>query len=196
PPPQDTKKYVFEGGNPTYHTNKKCERFTSNFINLEIPPEIADKGDESIKRFRAFCKENMDLLVSDESRFKERLSIHFLLKNPPNKISHNNSGSVEFQNLSLEELESLIDQLLEDADAFRNRDKDTAKLIRNKGYGTDRAKEAKIEGNPLFIWHNKYKTNLKRLLQEYFRVKLNPDLKFEGELLEQLGFKPCHNCNS
>ena len=40
-----------------------------------------------------------------------------------------------------------------------------------------------------------FKRPIKDLLIEYYRVLYNPDLKFEGNLLEQLGFKPCRNCH-
>src|SRR5690606_19298990 len=39
-----------------------------------------------------------------------------------------------------------------------------------------------------------YKRPLKKLLIEYYRVKLNPDLELKGFLLDQLGFKPCGKC--
>ena len=62
------------------------------------------------------------------------------------------------------------------------------------GYGTHVVNEAKEPGHPLYIWHNEYKNQLKDLLKTYFRVKFNGDLKFEGHLLVQLGFKPCRQC--
>ncbi|SDO42156.1 hypothetical protein SAMN04487951_12623 [Vreelandella arcis] len=36
---------------------------------------------------------------------------------------------------------------------------------------------------------------LKNLLEEYFRIKFNPELKFDGNLLEYLGFIPCKSCS-
>jgi hypothetical protein len=39
-----------------------------------------------------------------------------------------------------------------------------------------------------------FKIPAKDLLIEYFRVKFNPELKFEGKLLEQLVFKLCGLC--
>ena len=39
-----------------------------------------------------------------------------------------------------------------------------------------------------------FKKPFKDLLLQYLMVKYNPDLKFDGLLLDQLGFKMCHNC--
>lgn len=33
-----------------------------------------------------------------------------------------------------------------------------------------------------------------KLLTEYYRITLNPDLEFDKDLLEQLGFKRCYKC--
>ena len=41
-----------------------------------------------------------------------------------------------------------------------------------------------------------FKRPIKDLLIEYYRVLHNPDLKFEGNLLEQLGFRPCGACHN
>lgn len=43
-------------------------------------------------------------------------------------------------------------------------------------------------------YEHTFKTPVKDRLIEYFRIKFNPDMKFEGSLLEQLGFKPCGAC--
>lgn len=192
----DTKDFAFEGGSPTYHADSSCTRLKSDFVNLEIPIEIKSKGDVDIEKFRSFCRKHMDLLRSDETQFMNKLSARFLLKNVPTKIVFDNTGSVDFFNLDLKQLEERIDQLLVDSDLFRNKTEETAKLINEMGYGTHKIKEAKVKGNDLNIWHEKYKGNLKKLMREYFRVKFNPELKFEGKLLGQLGFRACRQCSS
>ena len=42
----------------------------------------------------------------------------------------------------------------------------------------------------------KSKTNLKYLLIEYYKIKINPDLSIEGKILDNFGFKPCSNCHN
>ena len=193
---EDTKTFVYEGGTPSYHFSESCKKLNSNFLNLEIPAEVKSRGDSEINKFRSFCKSNMDLLNQDESAFITKLEAHFFLVNRPQKISHANSGHMNIENLSLPELEEAIDNLLIDADIFRNQSDQVRAKIKNMGYGTHKIKEAKVEGSTLNIWHNDYKERLKALLREYFRVKLNPELTFEGGLLEQLGFNPCTYCRS
>jgi hypothetical protein len=39
-----------------------------------------------------------------------------------------------------------------------------------------------------------FKKPFKDLLLQYLMVKYNPELKFNGLLLEQLNFKKCHKC--
>ena len=193
----DTKRFAFEGASPSYHIDPVCALLTSDFVNLEIPPEIREKGDKSIELFRSFCRSNMDLLKSDESKFMVRLEAQFFLKTPPSDSIHfSNSGSVDLLNMDLEQVEERIDLLLFDADCFRKQDADTEKLIKHKGFGTHKAPEAKIPGHPLNIWHEKYKGDLKLSLQVYFRLKFNPELKFEGKLLDQLGFSACRKCST
>lgn len=192
---RDTKSFVFEGGSPSYHTNPFCEKLNSSFTNFELPEEIKAKGEEEIIRFRRFFIENASLLKSDEARFFKKLEATFFLTQPLSKVSFDNSGYQEIKNLDLKELESKIDSLLFDADQFRNKDEETKKKIKDKGYGTHITPEAKIPGTALYEWHNKYKTGLKELLEEYFRVKFNPELKFDGNLLESLGFISCKSCS-
>ena len=93
------------------------------------------------------------------------------------------------------ELEFQIEELLTEADLFRNSNQNTFRIIREKGYGAHTALEAKDPSSPLYTWHNTYKVPIKDLLMHYFRVKFNPNLGFDGHLLDQLGFKPCSNCS-
>lgn len=187
--PVDTRRYAYEGGIPTYHASPSCERLHSNFKNLEIPPELQDRIDE----FRAFCKENRSLYNDDEDRFFTRLGAVFNLRNPPKKVDYANSGTQEMLNLDIDEIERSIDQLLISSECFRNRDEETYKIIRKLGFGSHKAKRREPEDSPIHRW-DAYKADLKSMLREYYRVKLNPDLEFSGPLLDGLGFKPCNEC--
>jgi hypothetical protein len=191
---EDTKTWAFEGGSSSYHSSSSCPRLVANYVNLEIPPEIKHKGDAAIAKFRDFCKQHKAQLEEDEPRFRIRLEANFILRTPPQKIYKDNSGSEEQLNLDLAECETRIDKLLRDAEKFRGIE-GNEKIIKDKGYGTDRCKEALQEGSILYIWHNNYKSTLKSYLITYFRVKFNPDLSFEGKLLASLGFSPCHSCH-
>ena len=40
-----------------------------------------------------------------------------------------------------------------------------------------------------------FKKPIKTLLEQYYRVKYNPDLSFEGQLLDRLNFRACSVCD-
>jgi hypothetical protein len=189
---EDTRSFVFEGGVPAYHFDKKCEKLKSNFINLEIPIEIKNSG--KTEEFRKFCRANINILENDPGGFFKKLEIIFHLKNPPTQFGYNNSGREDVENMDLNELKEKIDQIIDGAHQFKNKDDYTLNLIKSKGYGTHIVPEAKEKGNPLNTWHVEYKKELKKFLIVYYRVKLNPELVFSGLLLEQIGFVPCNQC--
>lgn len=192
---KDTKKWVWEGGAPAYHSTPSCEKLNSDYRNMEIPAEIEHRGDSEISRFREFFSANRVLLETDEPRFIKKLAAYFFLKTVPKFIISNNSGVNNIDNINLEDLEDRIDLLLIDAEEFRNRDESTKLKIERQGYGTHKIREAREPGSVLHIWHNKYKKELKNLLCHYFRIKFNPEFGFNGMLLDNLGFKRCACCH-
>ena len=56
-------RYVFEGGAKSYHKDQFCELLHGDYFNIEIPPEIKEKGQNTIKRFRDFCMTNKLSLI-------------------------------------------------------------------------------------------------------------------------------------
>lgn len=190
--PQENQ--IFQDSSPAYHLDRDCERLHNDYYNLEMPLEIEQRGEAEIDRFRAFCEENKSLIREENPIILKKLEAQFFLKNPPSKIIAKNSGVTHFDNMDLEKLEREIDGLIFDAAKFRNKDNSTNKLIRDKGYGTNKSEEAKNPDSPLYVWHNTYKVPIKAMLMHYFRVKFNPNLVFDGQLLDQLGFRPCINC--
>ena len=190
---RDTKQFVWEGGSPAYHYTKNCTRLNSEFTNLTIPIEIQEKGDFEIEKFRIFVKEFKGLLEQNESKFLDKLEVHFLLKNRPKSVKFHNSGVEGFVNYDLSELKEKIDKVIDSSIGFMNSDKETLKLIKSKGFGTHKLKEAKDPDHKLYTWHN-FKIELKELLRQYYRVRFNPELKFEKSILDQIGFHPCKEC--
>jgi len=203
----DRMKYVFEGKKPAYHNDLNCERLNSNFKNFEIPEEIKEKGTEEIMRFRNWFKENYSLLERPDV-FEMRLHMAFGVLINPKAINFTNSGPAELENLNLEQLEEKIDGLLKDAGRFFYKSEMHQNIIRKFGKYTFLAyKDDEIQRNDtkysdneikVFLrnYDEQFKKPLKHLLIHYYRVKLNPDLKMEGKLLEQLGFVPCGHCCS
>ena len=208
----DIKKFVFENANPAYHKYYECPNLHADFQNYLIPKEILDRGKEEAEKYSVWFKSVMHLLEEDDevkfAIFKERCRLRFNLALPPEIYKKNNSGSFEIENMNLEELEETIDKLIKAAGRFYykseknkivlNRLSKYAYLGRksepihnnNTGYSEKEVKEILSE------FESEFKTPLMHLIQEWYRMKLNPDLKFEGELLEKLGFKRCGCCHN
>lgn len=49
--------------------------------------------------------------------------------------------------------------------------------------------------NVIKHFHEMFKAPIMDLFIEYLKLKYNPELKFEGWLLDMLGFKPCSSCH-
>ncbi len=195
---EDTKTYVFEGGASAYHSHGKCDRINSEYINFLIPPEIKERGEGAIAKFREWFKNNRNLLVENEyEKFSKKLQAEFLLVNPPQRIEYENSGFEIIENPSLSNVEFQVNNIINEANIFYSRSKlhtDTIDLVGYKTYSllknnTDVDKESII-----YIWHHHYKEPLKKKLIDYYRVMFNPDLEFSGELLDALGLIKCSQC--
>jgi len=207
---EDSYQYVFESGRSAYHKSLNCPKLHSDFQNFEIPKEIKDRGNEEVKKYRAWFKDAAYLLEEDDENkieiFKERCRLRFNLDLPPDFIKMNNSGSFEIENLKLDELEDKIDCLLKESGmTYYRSEKHTTILKRfskltflaskpepiynnQTGYSDKEVKEILRE------YAEKFKSPLIHLLREWYRVKLNPDLTFDGELLEKLSFVSCGTC--
>ena len=121
----------------------------------------------------------------------------------PIEVNYENSGVEVVFNASGSEIEQSIFKLLEKMETFRNSTEETKKEVASCGYATHKAFIVRdngeklikkdIEGSIISQWHQ-YKTELKLLLREYFRIKLNPEFLFDINILEQLGFEPCSCC--
>jgi hypothetical protein len=204
---QDNSNLVFTGGTPSYHEDANCERIKSDYINFEIPEEIIQRGEEAKISYRSWFKDNIHLLDTNKDLFAAHLNLKFGLNESVKSIELKNQGIFSQDNLNLEELESRIEEYLDqESELYNSSDFEMQSIIRRFKQKTWLGKSSKpILGNntgrsdqELKIFMRAYDTQFKKpvfeLLQTYFRIYYNPDLKFEGKLLEQLGFKPCSKC--
>ena len=194
PQEKDTKTWVYEGGKPAYHLDPKCERLNQDYLNIKLPEQVINAGGAEIKRFRAFCRLNEKLAKDNPARFLELLEAHFFLEVSLKNVHLKNSGINHFGEDDAKLIKQQIDHLMDSAEVFRGHDTHTKNSIANKGFGTHRVREAKLEGHILHTWHNKFKEPLKVALRKYFMIKFNPALSFNDSLLEQLGFNCCQQC--
>ena len=205
---KDKLLYVFEGSKPRYHSNLECKRLALDFQNFEIPEEIKEKGLQEINRFRLWFKENKELLEKPDV-FDMRLSAAFGLRHKIKHVNYDNSGYTEVENLDLYQVKNSIEDLLNEIDEYYRNSSDRKKKVIYKyrkrtylayksepipdndtGYADETIKEF------LKKYDQKFKVPLRKLLINYYRARFNQNLKFEGYLLEQLGFLPCLTCYS
>jgi hypothetical protein len=113
----------------------------------------------------------------------------------------------EIENYDLQELEREIDKIISQAGRFFVTNPDKQSILKRFQKLTFLAYSAKeIYSNDtglsdpelkefLMKYDLSFKKPLKRLLLEYYRVKYNPELSFQGKLLEQLNFRLCSSCS-
>jgi hypothetical protein len=214
---KDTLTYVYESEQPpAYHTNKDCEKLHASFKNFQIPFEVKQRvqeqgGEELVKlqvlKFRDWFKKHFDLFQKDSQGFLRRLDIDWNIQRSVSEIDKENSGTENIENYRLEDLEKEIDKIISEAGKFFNSNPDKQNIIRRFQKLTFLAyKSNPIDKNDtgfsdeelkkfLQFYDEKFKKPVKKFLIEYYRVKYNPELSFEGELLERLNFKECSLCN-
>ena len=202
----DTYRFVYEGGMPAYHLKTDCRVLNSNLENFIIPEAIRMKGKREVTRFRVWFKNNQALL-QDPSLLVARINMAFGVNESPEDFFKPNTGIARVESLNLEELEKRIDEVILEAEEYyyqahnqkqqiiRQYKKYTylaytnKNLVNNKTGISDDAIKRFLKQYDIH-----FKKPLKELLIEYYKVKFNPKLNFEGELLDKLGFKRCAIC--
>lgn len=202
----DTYNYVNEGKTPRYHLKIDCPFLKSDYENFEIPNEIKEKGKESVKEFRKWFKSVEELFRKNKGAFAERLRAKYGILVSIKSITKDNSGVTIKENYNVNELEEDIDKLIKSSGRFFYKsNKHTAILKQyskfsylgfsseelsnnNTGYLENEVKDILKE------YETTFKRPLKAMLEEYYQIKLNPEISFQGNLLDTLGLKPCFNC--
>lgn len=209
---------------PSYHSNKECDRLTAKFKNFEVPSEIKARVRERAEKegksnieieklekqqvgiFRAWFKDNFEIFNNDTEAFLKKLDARWNVHRNVSEIERDNSGVEIKENLDLGQLEIEIDKIISEAGRFFNQNTDKQQIIRRFQKLTFLAyKKEEIYNNDtelsddelkefLLEYDSKFKKPIKNLLIDYYRVKYNPDLSFEGKLLERLNFRACSVC--
>ena len=204
--PTDTYKYVYEGKRPAYHNDSNCERLNSDWENYEIPSDIRDRGEGAVIEFREWFETVAHLIKDKPDAFVMRLQARWGILTNVNAISRGNSGHFEMENLTIQKLEARIDSRIRDAGRFYYRSEKTKAVLKQfskyafLGYqddpiGNNRTGVPDHEVKELLRYYNEqFKKPLKKDLVEYYRVRLNPEIKMEGYFLENLGFNSCGAC--
>ena len=201
----DTYKYVKPEKPSSYHKSQECPNISADFNNKEIPESISEKGTDAVKDYRSWFQKNKHLP-------EDIFSIHHLLAwqvSPPTAIKLANTGWTEKDNYNTEDLESKIDAKIEEANSFINASEQNKIIFKEfmKKFYLVNKKPTELSENKtgcsdevVIAFLNDFNENIKRPIEkfliEYYRITLNPDLKFEGNILDQLGLKSCMHCHT
>lgn len=205
----DSLKYIFEEQAPAFHFNKDCEKLNNDFVNYLIPEEIHKRGDEEVTIFRNWCKAHCYLIEENKKDiFMERCRLAFRLIIAPQIVEYNNSGITSFHNLTLIQIELMIDNILAEASKFYYCNEKTNTILRrfskvtyfgkrsdlnfinNNGYTNDEVKKVLLE------YDIKFKQPVFKLLREWYRVTYNKNVALHSSILKSIGFKACSTCKN
>jgi len=218
---EDSYSFVNEESrHAKYHQDENCSGLNSVYKDVEIPVELKYKEGSSsldikrIEEFREWFKqpEITDLYKTDQKKFLIKLEIRFQLKNVPRLVEFENIGTKKITNLNEAQLEEKIDSLIRMASEFYKQSKANRTILVEHNFSkmTYFITSNKYKEEPISINNTGYSdkevrsilmefyTNIKKplidYLIDYWIVKLNPDLDFNNNILEQLDFKPCRIC--
>jgi hypothetical protein len=203
-PRKDGHSYVFSSS-VAFHTNEHCDKMLSDFENIKIPSHIMKSGRK--QDFIDFCTNNQALRMKYPDQFQNRLRWEFGVREQV-MVRYENSGADRIENMSLEEVSAAINRLLEETNAWIA----ASSLVRNviEVFGKQSFNYNKVDELPL-DWLSvnaskekvgeilkRFEINVKQhlitLFKHYFRMKNNKSLRFDHQLLTQLGFKQCSTC--
>lgn len=202
----DSLKYVFPEKQPAFHKDSTCARLNSNYLNIEVPLPIQEKGATEVTKFREwFLGINYKELTPKQIIEKIQLKFPYVGEMNPKEVEYANSGVEQKENYSLDELVNKIDSLLSEADKYFDENPNLRELIVRYQKLTFLAAFNKpiddsygLTGNQIksFLrsYEQKFKAPIKRYLTEYYRLLFNPSMTFDGELLPKLGFIRCSKC--
>jgi hypothetical protein len=195
----DDHEFVSTSKNPAYHLKRNCSLLKSNFKAYMIPDVVSLKGYFEIKKYRFWHKVNKPLAWYNFEKFKEK---HKVVWGSELRISNiPNSGNMAFLNMTINELEEVVKFKIDEIIKFKSKNPNKWSEIQSNAYsvnprGSLTPNGAFYSNRELFDFNKKLKNPLISALLHYYRAKLNPDLDFNLEILDQLGFKLCKSCNS
>lgn len=192
--------FVFVGKNPSYHFSRHCEFLQANYVNYRIPVEIAVRGALEKERYRAWFKEHEYLCHESPERFITKMEASFLLKNRPHigEMKASNSGVTSHDNVQLDDIRERISTRIEGMRIMRSQRPDLVKAygLRSHVVRTGKLSLGQAAERDFVLAWDKEKSELKKELKEYFRIRFNPDLELQQTILQSIGFEPCKACGS
>lgn len=195
----DDYEFVVAPKNPAYHLKRNCSLLKSNFQEYMIPDVVSHKGYFEIKKYRFWHKKNKLFARYNFEKFKEK---HKVVWGSELRIGNiPNSGNMAFFNMTINELEELVKFKIDEIIKFKSENPNNWAEIQSSAYsvtprGSGAPHRSVSSDKALLDFNKKLKNPLISALLHYYRAKLNPNLDFDVEILDQLGFKLCKSCNS
>lgn len=199
----DKFDFVFEKQQPAFHSCNCCSNLLRDFENFLIPEQIKENKQEN--EYRDWFKKNYKLLEKDDLLKEYHYKKWGCL---PLKVDYENSGAYEFKNLNLDEIEQIIDDHLLKIKKYIDQSemiKTIITVLGKRSYAYNKLDSLDLNNLPynratissvLKTFEIDYKQPLIALLKEYYRIKYNPNLVFEENILLGLGFRQCKSCNN
>jgi hypothetical protein len=200
--------FVFESV-PSYHRFNDCDLLKSSFENFRIPETIQSEGVDKVNEYRQFFVDNKDLVLNHFDFFKDKIKWKFGINCVPEKINLDNSGTIETENLTIEEITSRLKLVLKKTKEFINSSSKNKSIIDKFGEKSFLSEnKTSLEKNTsnfsdeeiwevLFQFNEQCKKPFKNYIIDFMRISSkNPELKFENKILDQLGLYPCQKCEN
>lgn len=203
--------FEYEGQRPSYHSDKTCHLMFRDYENIRLSSELRNNLEQrgvSIKEFRRWAYENLAHLTKkrDWGAIMMRIQVKYSVEvNREDLVQFENSDVYEkkIENYDLGKLEAALGEHLSKAGSYYFRYESVLRKFSKLSFL--HSKPDPISGNNtgwtdeelkkfLKHYHEEFKRPTQKMLKEWYRLSHNPEMRFEGRLLEQLNFKPCSSC--
>lgn len=175
---------------PAFHKDSECIRLHQDMESLQYH-RLEKISYEKKCKIKSFVDPQRKQLIEEPQKFCLLIKQKFDLKYPPKFTIFVNSGRTEHVQYDLKTLEKNIDTLVESMRFLLKRFPFLQEMI-----GKDIHIFSPLEKDVLSIkFEQAYRKKLVRLLQRYWRTRLNDKLAFSVSLLEALGLRPCMSCH-
>ena len=187
---EENKKSAYSVKAPSYHRSKECEWKNKSFDNIEIPKKCLSNENNEIK-IRAWINRNSTLAFEE---LNKKFSYEFNCSEGLKQVSLKNSGTTDMENYRVEfkekankcrlQLRFLLDGELGDKIAnYRYAPQYKVENIVKHEHNSELHK-------PILDFHTA-KSELQKILFNFYKNKFNVDLSFDNSILDSLGFNPC-----
>jgi len=166
--PKDTFSLLYEGGSSCFHNDSQCGALHSDYHNATIPYEIRHRGKIAVIKFRRWFLENEKLSHTNYEQFIAKMKMDFNITDANLKFyEFPNSGVEEFENETLDSIESKIDGVLFRANDFlKLLSRHHQEIVLTYGDKGNASLESNSDNEILKIWH-RFKSDLKKYMLVY-----------------------------